>query len=191
MTAATQPDSSAVSRMGISRRSTGRIGADFMRPLSKRIEGGAFPAALRGFGTAAERDAVETAGHLRERGMGGEEQLGGADQPALLGRAYRGAGILVRGGAAIAHLDEDQRIAVAHDQIDLAVAAVPVAGDQPQAGAFEFGLCGAFPDGAERAHQGIRPSLRVSPDTGRATPLSKRAQVSSRCTRPKLSEASW
>src|SRR6478735_12699555 len=89
MTATTQPDSSVVSRAGISRRSTGRIVVDFMRPLSNRVEGGTFPAALGSFGAAAERDAVEAAGHLRERGMGGEEQLGGADQPALLGRAYR------------------------------------------------------------------------------------------------------
>ena len=65
--------------------------------------------------------------------MRGQEQLRGMYQPTLLARVDRGGAAAERRIAAIAHLDEDQGLAVAHHQIELAATEMRIGSqfDQP------------------------------------------------------------
>lgn len=79
---------------------------------------------------------------------------GSEDDPALLVHGDACAGAAVIGAAALAHLDENQRPAIAHDQVDFAAADAKVAVDQPQALIFQIGSCPRFGFATAR-HGGI------------------------------------
>ena len=124
------------------------------------------------------------------------------------------------GAFAVAHFDEDDGVAVAHHQVQLAVACGVVAREQFEAGAFEFEAGALLEVVAGGAHQpvmgwviGSKPlpeddglagagalaggaaegmsSICRLPPRGRARPFWNWAQISTRRTRPNWSAASW
>src|SRR5690606_6475795 len=125
-----------------------------------------------------------------------------AQQPRALGAADRVDAVSVAAtrtrAAPIAHLDEDDDVAVAHDEVDLAVAAMEIALGQRQAGALQVrqreileARTGRLrrAAGAEPQDHGIGVALSA-PSAGCAMPPAKRAQLTSRWMRPKLSAVS-
>src|SRR6476659_7132028 len=86
----------------------------------------------------ADREHVETARGGSKARMVGEECAGGAHELRALGGSNGIDAVAESAGAAIAHFDEDDDVAIAHDEIDLAIAAGVVARDQREAGALEM-----------------------------------------------------
>src|SRR5690349_1151559 len=90
--------------------------------LSTGFECVAPPVDRRRVGAVADREHVETARGAGEARMFGEERASGAHEL----RAFRGAdridAVAEAAGAAIAHFDEHDDVAIAHDEIDFAIA---------------------------------------------------------------------
>mgnify|MGYP002384823194 CR=1 FL=1 len=82
---------------------------------------------------AAGVDHVEAAGEAGEFAVGGEEVFGGEHDPPAFAGVDRGRTAAETRIASIAHLDEDQRLAVAHHQVEFAAAGVRVGGHGQQA----------------------------------------------------------
>lgn len=104
---------------------------------------------------------------------------------------------------AMSYFHEHDGLALAHDQIELAVAGIEVAREQGKSGSLQS-LAGAlFEQGAGRAHQPWLGSLDAGGDctgalsicklplSGWATPSWNFAQTSTRRTRPNWSAVSW
>ena len=66
-------------------------------------------------------------------GQARQKKMGGMAQAALFGRTDAGGGTAVPAGAARPDFDEDQHVAITHDQIDFAHGAMQVASEQLQA----------------------------------------------------------
>ena len=157
----------------------------------------------------------EAAGMARMPGMRAQPVLGGEDQPGLFGRGDRGGSVAVARALAVAHFDEYHGVAIAHDQIQFAVAGRVVARQQGQAGALQFATGTLLEAVTRRAHQfdgagwalppvelagagaafcggvagGIASICRL-PVSGRARPFWNFAQVNTRRIRPNWSAAS-
>lgn len=153
------------------------------------------PLAVRRGGRAIERYHIEAARRCRQRRVRLQKQLRGALQTFAFGRADRRRAAPEVAIATMAHLDEYQRVGIAHYQIDLAKARVEIARDQTQPGLLEMlqGVLFEFRAGRARVHGngdtggGVPASgdpVSRPAATGRATPLSKRAHTGVRCTWP-------
>ena len=77
---------------------------------------------------AIDGDHVEAAG--RHTGKAQQIHLGGAHQAADLGGGDAGGGAAMFAGGTLAHFDEDEGVAVLHDQIDLAALAGEIGLDE-------------------------------------------------------------
>src|SRR5262245_35843852 len=140
-TAAAQPPSS-----GASARSAERTSLRCDMKDSAGFEGVAPP--VRRGGAVADREHVETARVRGEARMVGEEDACCAHELRALGGRHGIDAVAEAAGAPIAHLDEDDGIALAHDEIDLAVAAGVVACDEREARSFEMSERERFVAGA-------------------------------------------
>src|SRR5690606_33313353 len=87
----------------------------------------------------ADRDDVEPARLPRERRIRGEEQLRGAHELAAFRGSDRVDAIAETGRAPIAHLDEHDVRAIAHDQVQFAVSIGYVTCNQAQSGPLQVG----------------------------------------------------
>lgn len=126
-----------------------------------RTKGVTQPDQVRRRRIAIGDDSVEAAWCVGELAMRGKEHLRGMHDFATFVPVDRVGAIAETGVAAIAHLDEGQRVAVAHDQIDFATAIVCVHGDPAQARREQVEQRGSFDQGAARAAiQGIGPDAR-------------------------------
>src|SRR5690242_8420670 len=113
---------------------------------------------------AAAADDVEPARHRGEYGIALQIDRRRAGEFRLLAGTNRYGAAAVRVVATIAHFDECDLIAVAHDQVDLAVAAGEIARDQRKACALQMGKHGVFPAraGVARGRVGAARMLPVS-----------------------------
>src|SRR4051812_5140856 len=96
------------------------------------------PVYRRRVGAAGDREHVEAACGARQARVIGEERAGRAYEFRAFRRADRIDAIAETARAAIAHFDEHDDVALAHDEIELAVAAAVIPGDQCEACAFEM-----------------------------------------------------
>ncbi len=82
---------------------------------------------------AASIDHVEAAGRIGMPWVAEQEGLRGAHQLAALAGIDRGRAAAEHRAGAIADFDEDQRVAIQHDQVELAATRLRVAREQAQA----------------------------------------------------------
>src|SRR5699024_4571857 len=118
------------------------------------VECGFLPATARVLAVAFEGDHVETAGAMRVLRVGADEACGRADQALALAPRDRGGGAAETRVATIAHFHENQRLAIAHDQVQLAEAGAVVARHQGQPRLREMRAGALFERVADAAHQG-------------------------------------
>src|SRR5690242_2861227 len=148
------------------------------------------PFQLRLLQAAATADHVETTRQLGELRMREQVDLRCANEFRALGNADRSHAATACFRAAVSYFDEDDAIAIAHDQVEFAKAADEVAREQQQSRARKVRERRILPSRADVSRHGNGAALICKPFTGCGVPLSKRAHVSRRWTRPRLSSAS-
>ena len=114
-----------------------------------------------------EQHRVEPAG--RRPGVAGQVVRGGGEQLALLARVDARRRAAEVAAATQPNLDEDQRVAVARDEVDLAGAAAEIAFDDRDAAGFEEGRrerLGACAGGVARVDRARAVRLGRGPEGG-------------------------
>src|ERR1700722_15342458 len=121
-------------------------------PSSVGFESAAHPVELRLLRRAAAAYDIQPARRITQGRTRLQEYRCGAQQLCPLARADRQDAIAMQPGPAIAHFDEHSAIAVAHDEIDLPIAAREVTRDQTQSRRQQMFFDDGFPNRSDVAH---------------------------------------